>query len=102
MYPELSLYINGEFLGIEGRRHQDVVNPATEEVVGRLPLATREDLDTAVEAAHRAFLTWRDSSPLERSAILRKVAELARQRAPEIGRNMTIDQGSLCTKPWAK
>lgn len=93
MYPELSLYINGEFLGIEGRRHQDVVNPATEEVVGRLPLATREDLDTAVEAAHRAFLTWRDSSPLERSAILRKVAELARQRAPEIGRNMTIDQG---------
>ena len=93
MYPELYLYINGEFLGIEGRRHQDVVNPATEEVVGRLPLATREDLDTAVEAAHRAFQKWRDSSPLERSAILRKVAELARQRAPEIGRNMTIDQG---------
>ncbi|MDK3022661.1 NAD-dependent succinate-semialdehyde dehydrogenase [Cupriavidus taiwanensis] len=93
MYPELSLYINGEFLAIESRRHQDVINPATEEVVGHLPLATLEDLDTAVAAAHRAFLKWRNSSPLERSAVLRRVAELARQRAPEIGRNMTIDQG---------
>lgn len=93
MYPELYLYINGEFIGLENRRYQDVFNPATEEVVGRLPLATQADLDTAVVAAHRAFLKWRNSSPLERSAVLRRVAELARQRAASIGRNMTIDQG---------
>lgn len=92
MYEKLALYIDGEFI-TDGRPQQDVMNPANGEVIGQLPHATREDLDRALAAAQRAFQDWRRSSPLERSRILRKVAELARERADEIGRNITLDQG---------
>jgi succinate-semialdehyde dehydrogenase/glutarate-semialdehyde dehydrogenase len=98
MYPTLSLYIDGQFIGGEGRPEQDVFNPATGEVIGKLPHATRDDLDRALAAAARAFESWKKTSPLERSKVLRKVAELARERAPEIGRAMTLDQG----KPLAE
>jgi acyl-CoA reductase-like NAD-dependent aldehyde dehydrogenase len=97
-YPELSLYIDGEFIRGGGRREQDVLNPATHAVIGTLPHATREDLDRALSSAARAFETWRKSSPMERSKVLRKVAELARARAQDIGRGITLDQG----KPLAE
>ena len=93
MYEDLSLYINGQFLKGGGRREQDVFNPATDEVIGKLPHASKEDLDLALASAHTAFQTWRRSSPIERSRVLRKVAELARARAADIGRNITLDQG---------
>lgn len=93
MYPPLYLYIDGEFIDSDQRDGQDVRDPATLEVLGILPWATQGDLDRAIESAHRAFQSWRISSPLERSGVLRKVAELARQRAHEIGRNITLDNG---------
>ena len=98
MYPTLNLYIDGQFMHGGGRREQDVVNPATNQVIARLPHATREDLDKALGSAQRAFESWRKSSPMERSKILRKVAELARERANDIGRNIVRDQG----KPLAE
>jgi succinate-semialdehyde dehydrogenase/glutarate-semialdehyde dehydrogenase len=98
MYEELSLYIDGEFITGEGRQSQDVVNPATGEVLGKLPHASQADLDRALAAAQTAFQTWRHSSPMDRSAILRKVGQLSREQAPAIGRNMTLDQG----KPLAE
>jgi acyl-CoA reductase-like NAD-dependent aldehyde dehydrogenase len=98
MYPELSLYIDGQFIRGGGRHEQDVLNPATNQVIGKLPHATREDLDQALASAQRAFESWRKSSPLERSKVLRKVAELARERSQDIGRGITLDQG----KPLAE
>ena len=98
MYEDLSLYINGQFLKGGGRREQDVINPATDEVVGKLPYATKEDLDLALASAQKAFESWKKSSPMERSRILRKVGELSRERSKEIGRNMTLDMG----KPLAE
>lgn len=93
MYEKLALYIDGAFIEAEGRKTEPVVNPASGEVLGQLPHASREDLDRALAAAQRAFTTWSKTSPLERSGILRKVAELARERAKDIGRNITLDQG---------
>ncbi|WP_338616159.1 NAD-dependent succinate-semialdehyde dehydrogenase [Pigmentiphaga sp. CHJ604] len=98
MYQDLALYIDGEFIQGGDRREQDVINPATQEVLGKLPHASRADLDRALAAAQRAFESWKKTSPLERSRILRKVAELARERAQDIGRNLTLDQG----KPLAE
>lgn len=97
-YPALSLYIDGQFIAAEGRKEQDVLNPATNQVIGKLPHATTEDLQRALTAAQRAFETWKKTSPLERGKILRKVAELARERSQDIGRNITLDQG----KPLAE
>src|SRR6476620_3042525 len=98
MYEDLSLYINGQFLKGDGRKEQDILNPATDEVVGKLPHATKADLDLALQGAQKAFESWKKSSPMERSRVLRKVAELSRARAGEIGRNITLDQG----KPLAE
>jgi len=98
MYPTLHLYIDGQFINADGRREQDVLNPATGAVIGKLPHANTEDLDQALTAAARAFESWKKTSPLDRSKVLRKVAELARERAQDIGHGMTLDQG----KPLAE
>lgn len=98
MYQKLSLYIDGKFIDAEGRETQKVINPANREVLGQLPHATEADLEAALQAADRAFKSWRKSSPMDRAAILRKVGQLTRERAPQIARNMTLDMG----KPLAE
>lgn len=98
-YRDLALYIDGAFRrnGSEGHS-QPVYNPATGGVLGVLPYAAKADLDSALAAAQRAFEQWRKVPPLERSAVLRKVAALARERAVLIARDITRDQG----KPLAE
>jgi succinate-semialdehyde dehydrogenase/glutarate-semialdehyde dehydrogenase len=98
MYEQLSLYIDGKFIHDGDRPFQDVINPATGAVIGKLPHATRAELDLALLAAQRAFESWRKTSPLDRSKILRRVAELVRERADAIARNITLDMG----KPLAE
>ena len=98
MYPQLSLYIDGQFLHGEGRREQDVLNPATNQVIGLLPHATQSDLDLALTSAERAFVSWRNSSAMQRAEVLHKVAGLIRERVSDIGRNLTLEQG----KPLAE
>jgi succinate-semialdehyde dehydrogenase/glutarate-semialdehyde dehydrogenase len=98
VYEKLALYIDGAFVEADGRKTEPVVNPATGETLAHLPHASREDLDRALQAAQKAFEKWKKTSPLERSAILRKVGQLARERAEAIGRNITLDQG----KPLAE
>ena len=98
MYEKLALYINGQFVEANGRETMPVVNPATQEVLGQLPMATQADLDLALESSAKAFESWKKSSPMQRSEILRKVAQLSRERAQEIGRNITQDMG----KPLAE
>jgi len=98
MYPSLSLYIDGRFLSGEGRQGQEVRDPANGQLLGHLPWASDTDLIQAMLAAHRAFESWRISSPMERSAVLRKVGELARERADVIARHITLDNG----KPLAE
>jgi succinate-semialdehyde dehydrogenase / glutarate-semialdehyde dehydrogenase len=98
VYEDLSLYIDGEFIKGGGRREQDVFDPANGKILGKLPHATREDLDRALAAAARAFESWKHVSPMEKSAMLRKVGAMTRERAKEIGRNITLDQG----KPLAE
>jgi succinate-semialdehyde dehydrogenase/glutarate-semialdehyde dehydrogenase len=92
-YETLCLYIDGEFIHGGGRHEQDVVDPANGQLLGHLPHATPADLDRALAAAERAFETWRLVSPMEKSRVLRRVGELTRERAREVGRNMTRDQG---------
>ena len=67
MYETLALYIDGEFIGGDGRKTEEVSNPSTLEVLGHLPHASTADLDRALAAAARAFETWRNSSPIATS-----------------------------------
>lgn len=92
-YPQLALLIDGEWLGAEGRQVLEVVNPATEEVLGLLPQATRADLDRALAAAQRAWPLWRAHAPVVRGRILKKAAELLRSRSEQIAVNATREIG---------
>ena len=92
-YPQLALFIDGEWLGTQGRMTQPVVNPATEEVIGLLPLASPADLERALAAAQRAWGEWRGLLPVQRSKILRKAADLIRERGEEIARIATLEMG---------
>jgi succinate-semialdehyde dehydrogenase/glutarate-semialdehyde dehydrogenase len=92
-YPELTLLIDGEWLGSEGRQTLSVVNPATEETLAQLPMATQADLDRALTAAQRAWPLWRAHAPVVRGRILKKAADLLRSRSEQIAVNATREVG---------
>jgi succinate-semialdehyde dehydrogenase / glutarate-semialdehyde dehydrogenase len=92
-YPEVRLYIGGQWADGAGGRGDDIVNPATEEVLGRVPFAEPEQVDQAIAAAKAAFPRWRDAGPDFRGKVLLKAAALLHQRAGEIGRVMTLEEG---------
>lgn len=95
MYPALSLYIDGHFLGSDGRRSEPVFDPATGEVLADLPHATAADLDAAIDAATRAFPAWKALSAYERYRLLRRAADLIRERKDHIAQVMTREQGKV-------
>ncbi|HTW24250.1 MAG TPA: aldehyde dehydrogenase family protein, partial [Candidatus Baltobacteraceae bacterium] len=92
-YADLGLFIGGEWIGAEGRKTSAVINPATEETIGHVPHASSADLDHALAAAQQGFKTWRATLPEERGRILRRAAELMRERKEEIARIATTETG---------
>jgi len=98
MYPMPSLFIAGEWMNAAARITEPVINPATEEVLGQLPHATIDDLDRALAAAQAAFKIWRRVAPYDRAKVLRKAADLLRERAEAIAVSITLEQG----KPLAE
>jgi succinate-semialdehyde dehydrogenase/glutarate-semialdehyde dehydrogenase len=92
-YPDLYLLVDGERLGAPGRRTMPVVNPATGETLGQLPLATPADLDRALAATHKAWPVWRALGPQVRGKILHKAADLLRERSEVLARGATLEMG---------
>ena len=92
-YPELHMIIDGEKLGVAHRRTHSVINPATEDVLGTLPLADAADLDRALQTAAKGFQIWRKSTPQQRAAVLTGAARLMLERQEEIARIATMEQG---------
>src|SRR5689334_17885126 len=90
---DIQLLIAGQWRDASDGATLDVINPASETVIGRVPVASTVDLDEALRAAASGFQTWRAVSPFERQKILRKAAALVRERAPAIARGMTLEQG---------
>jgi len=97
-YDPLYLFIAGEWLQADGRDTASVVNPATQSELGRLPLATRSDLDRALVVAQRSFDVWRKTTPAERAQVLKRAADLMRERSVHISMLMTLEEG----KPLAE
>jgi succinate-semialdehyde dehydrogenase/glutarate-semialdehyde dehydrogenase len=92
-YESLKLLIDGEWIeGSEGKG-EEVINPATEEVLGFLPHASTADLGRALAAAQRGFEVWRRTDPAERGRLLKRVGALIREEVPRLARIMTLEQG---------
>ena len=92
-YPELYMIIDGERVPAGHRATHKVVNPATGETLGELPLADAADLDRALETAQRGFLIWRESSPQQRAAVLQGAARLMLERQEDLARVATLEEG---------
>ncbi len=92
-YPDTHLFLNGEWTEAAAKESLEIINPATEEVIGKVSHARKEDLDIALNAAESAFNSWKNVSAYERSKILRKAADIVRSKADKISILMTMEQG---------
>lgn len=92
-YDPLYLFIAGEWIAAGNRDTAAVINPADGSVLGRVPLATSADLDRALATASSVATTWRESFPDVRAAILRRAGAFIRERAPQIARSLTLEEG---------
>src|SRR3954463_8825468 len=93
MYSDLALYIDGKWMTGGGRKGEDVLNPATEKPLAHLPHASKADLDAALSAAKKGFATWRATSAYDRCKIMRKAADLMRERYDHMSKVMVQEQG---------
>lgn len=92
-YPSLNLLIDGHWIGRTEAGSRPVVNPADAKVLGELPDAGQEQIALAAHAAARSFPAWSSLTPLDRCAIIGRATGLIRERAPEIARVLTLEQG---------
>ena len=93
MGTDTLLYIDGVWTGASDGRTIPVLNPATAEQFGTVAHAGTQDLERAASAADVGFKIWRKLSAFERSKFMRKAADILRERADEISRRMTLEQG---------
>ena len=78
-------FIGGAFVDSASGRTLDVLNPARDEVIARVPASDREDVDRAADAAATAFASWGNTTPQERSLLLLRIADALEARADEFG-----------------
>lgn len=97
-YPDTLLLIDGAWRAASGGRRIPVSNPATEEIIGHVEHAEPADLDAALAAAAKGFAIWRGVSAFDRCAVMRKAAQLLRDRVQILATHLTMEQG----KPLAE
>ena len=85
-------FIDGESVASHGES-EAVLNPATGEEMARAPISTPEEVDHAVKAARRAFTTWSNTTPAQRSAALLALADLIEEHGEEIARLEALNAG---------
>jgi len=93
MYPNVSLFIDGAWTSANAGRTLPVVNPASGDPIGTVAHAERGDLDRALEAADKGFKAWRKVAAFDRSKVMRKAADLLRERANAVAPLLTMEQG---------
>jgi len=90
--PLVKNFINGEWVESKGEI-RDVVNPAKYEVIAKVPISTKDEIDAAVEAAKAAFPDWRRTTPLARARCLFRLKELLEEHFEEVSRVQTQEHG---------
>ena len=91
--PTIKLLINGQFVESKTTEWRDVVNPATQQVLARVPFATADEINAAVSAAKEAFKTWRFTPIGARARIFLKYQQLIRENMSELAAILTAEQG---------
>lgn len=94
----LKNYINGEWIDSKTAEYEEVVNPATKEVLCRVPLSTEEDLNHATEIAANAFKTWSNVAVPRRARVLFAFQQLLQQHKEELAQLITMENGKNLTE----
>ena len=90
--PMARNFINGEWVESKGEII-DVVNPATYKTIGKVGISTKEEIDSAVQAAQEAFHDWRRTPPVSRCRYLFRFRELLEENFEEVSRVQTQEHG---------
>jgi succinate-semialdehyde dehydrogenase/glutarate-semialdehyde dehydrogenase len=98
MYSKYGQFIDGRWQASSNKETYDVVNPATEDIIGKASKASVLDIDKALKSAEKGFELWKKYSPWDRANIIRKIADLIRKKNNELAKWMTLETG----KPLAE
>ncbi|TBX29052.1 NAD-dependent succinate-semialdehyde dehydrogenase [Nioella sediminis] len=93
MYQDLDLYIKGEWRPASDGQTKPVTDPATEDALGTIAMATEADVNAALESAREGFTVWKRTGTWDRAAKIRRAADLIRERADQIGTLMSLETG---------
>ena len=86
-------YINGEWMESKSAQLLDVVNPATAEVLARVPLSTREEVESTISAAKEAFRDWRETPPMTRARYMWRLKDLMEENFEELSKVLVQEEG---------
>ncbi len=89
----VKLLINGEWVESQASEWRDIVNPATQQVLAKVPFATQTEVDAAVAAAQKAFVSWRNTAVGARMRIMLKFQALIREHSKRIAQTLSAEQG---------
>jgi succinate-semialdehyde dehydrogenase / glutarate-semialdehyde dehydrogenase len=98
MYNKFGQFIDGKWQASSNNETYDVINPATEEVIGKASKASREDVQKALKSAEKGLKIWRDTAPWQRSYIIRRIADKIRDKKDVLAKWMALEVG----KPLAE
>ncbi len=98
MYNNFGQFIDGKWSSSEDKGTYEVINPATEEIIGHASKATPVDVEKALKSAERGLLVWKKTTPWNRSYILRKISDKMREKKDVLAKWMTLEVG----KPLAE
>lgn len=101
MTTTIEHYINDQRVSRDDR-YQDVYNPATGEITGRVALASSQTVSEAVAAAQAAFAGWADTPPIRRARVLFEYLHLLRERKDDLARIIVAEHGKVSPMPRAK
>ena len=102
MYSKFGQFIDGKWQPSSNKETYDVINPATEEAIGKASKASPADVDKALKSAEKGFVIWKKFSPWNRAAIIRKIADLMREKNNELAKWMTLETGKPLTESLAE
>ena len=94
MHTRDQLYIDGKWVQPIGTGSIEVINPATEEIIGKIPVGSKEDIDIAASAARIAFDSWSKSSIETRIDILNALSNALKERGEDIAQTITAEVGT--------
>ncbi len=92
---QYEMYINGEFIENGNRKMLDIINPARETIISKVPFATKEDVDKAIDCAYEAQKSWAKLPAIERGKYLHKIASLMRENIDTLATVMAEEQGKI-------